>query len=180
MNINLAVQETLVWHDGPQLFVAKDPVGGLYVCLAVGSVGEMPEFVAVSVSVLRLRALKTGQIDLHSVFSWPEMNAWFQIVSFDEKNAIAEPMPELKNLPKNWLPVSGEFLHSEKPGEASPLRPESFEAVKIGAVAKEAGINASLLRQYLSGVKRPSVEQVRRVEDALHRVGQRLMDVRFL
>ena len=76
-------------------------------------------------------------------------------------------------------PVSGEFL-SQEPGEAPFIRPESFEAVKVSAVAKEAGMNPTLLRQYVSGVKRPSPEQSRRVQDALHRLARRLLDVRLI
>ncbi|MCY7328274.1 MAG: hypothetical protein LH618_06990 [Saprospiraceae bacterium] len=51
---------------------------------------------------------------------------------------------------------------------------------RIGSIAKEAGMNPTLLRQYVSGVKRPSPEQARRVQDALHRLAQRLLEVRFV
>lgn len=182
MKIFLTVLETLIWHDAPQLFVAKDAVGGLYLCLAVEEAADgLPVYIAVALSPERFRALKTAQIDLHNTFANPELSTWFQVKSFEEHHAVAEPLPELGRLPEHWLPMPGEFLHAQ-PNEAlsSLLRPESFEAVKVGAVAKEAGMNATLLRQYVSGVKRPSPEQALRVQDALHRVAQRLLEVRFV
>jgi transcriptional regulator with XRE-family HTH domain len=40
--------------------------------------------------------------------------------------------------------------------------------LKISSVAKYAGMNAALLRQYASGVKSPSSEQAKKIEKALH------------
>ncbi len=180
MKVHLTVQEMLIWHDAPQLFVANDPVGGLHLCLATEIAGEMSQFLVVAISPGRLRALKMGQIDLHSVFAKPELDTYFQIKSFEENHLVAETMTDFDTPPADWLPTPGEFLNLPQPGEASLLRPESFAVVKVGAVAKEAGMNATLLRQYVSGVKRPSIEQARRVQDALHRVAQRLLELRFV
>jgi len=175
MKIFLTVLETLIWHDIPQLFVAKDLVGGLHLCLAVEDTNEEPHYITVAISQERLQMLKSGKIDLYSVFSNPEMGTWLQITSFEDASAVAEPLPKQEKLPDEWLPAPGEFLPPQ-----SLLRPETFDVVKVGAVAKEAGMNPTLLRQYLSGVKRPSPEQARRVQDALHRVAQRLLEVRFV
>lgn len=175
MKIFLTVLETLLWHDFPQLFVANDRVGGLHLCLAVDDTGERPHYLTVAISQAKLQQLKSGKIDLHSVFAHPEMGVWFQITSFEGTSAVAEPLPEQAKLPDEWLPAPGEFLPLQP-----LLRPEAFDALKVGAVAKEAGMNPTLLRQYLSGVKRPSPEQARRVQDALHRMAQRLLEVRFV
>jgi len=175
MKVFLTVEEILIWHDIPQLFVGKDLVGGLYLCLAVENEREMPRYIAVAVSPARLQQLKSGKIDLYGLFANPEMGMWFQITIFEETSAIAEPIPETETVPEEWLPEPGAFLPVQP-----MLRPETFEAVKVIAVAKEAGMNPTLLRQYLSGVKRPSPEQARRVQDALHRVARRLLEVRFV
>lgn len=175
MKIILTVQETLIWHDMPHLFVAKDLVGGHYLCLVVDDEGAQPCYIAVAVSPERLQQLKSGKIDLYSIFAQPEMGTWFRITSFEEDQTVAEPIPEMEKLPDAWLPEPGAFLPVQP-----LLRPETFEAVKIVAVAREAGMNPTLLRQYLSGVKRPSPEQVRRVQDALHRLARRLLEVRFV
>ncbi len=172
MNFSLSIQETLIWHDYPQLFVAKDKIGGLQLCLAID---DTPQYLSVAISSTRLQDLKLGKIDLHSVFATPELGVWFRVKLTDTDEIIAEIIPSTESIPPEWLPVPNVFL------PYTPLlRPETFEVVKVGAVAKEAGMNPTLLRQYLSGVKQPSREQALRVQDALHRVAKRLLEVQFV
>ena len=172
MNISLIVQETLIWHDFPQLFVAKDKIGGLQLCLAID---DTPHYISVAISAARLQDLKLSKIDLHSVFANPELGVWFRVNLSNTDAVFAEAMPSTEKIPQEWLPMPQEFL------PYSPLlRPETFDVVKVSAVAKEAGMNPTLLRQYLSGVKHPSREQALRVQDALHRVAQRLLAVEFV
>lgn len=172
MKISLSVHETLIWHDFPHLFVAKDKIGGLQLCLAID---EAPHYISVAISVVRLQDLKLGKIDLYSIFAKPELETWFRVNLTVDGEIFAETLPSTEQIAPEWLPVPNTFLPY-----APLLRPETFEVVKIGAVAKEAGMNPTLLRQYLSGVKHPSREQALRVQDALHRVAKRLLDVQFV
>ena len=52
-----------------------------------------------------------------------------------------------------------------------------LSAVKINAIADLAGINQSLLRQYASGVKYPSPTQAKKIQEAVHQLGQKLLQV---
>jgi len=54
---------------------------------------------------------------------------------------------------------------------------EIFDDVKVGAIAKRAGINPSLVRHYVAGTKYPSAAQAKRIENAIHDLGERLMEV---
>lgn len=172
MKISLTVQETLIWHDYPHLFVAKDKIGGLQLCLAID---DTPRYISVAISAARLQDLKLRKIDLHSVFAQPELGAWFMVNLTHNNEVLSEAMPSTEQIPPAWLPMPNEFL------PYTPLlRPETFAVVKVGAVAKEAGMNPTLLRQYLSGAKHPSREQALRVQDALHRVAQRLLAVQIV
>jgi hypothetical protein len=173
MTITLKVQEILIWHDTPQLFTAKDKIGGLYVCLAVDDKDGQSQFLAVAISTNRLQELKSGKIDLYTVFASPELETWFQVNDFENDTFTIEPFSE--KIPESWLPIPGEYLP-----QAALLSPETFAVVKVGAVAKEAGMNPTLLRQYLSGAKRPSREQALRVQNALHRVARQLLDIRLV
>jgi hypothetical protein len=47
---------------------------------------------------------------------------------------------------------------------------EQFDFLNISKVAKYAGIHPGLLRQYASGVKHPSLTQVKKIEETLHRL----------
>lgn len=172
MKISLTVQETLIWHDYPHLFVAKDKIGGLQLCLAID---DTPQYISVALSVNRLQDLKLSKIDLYSVFAQPELDAWFRVNLTDKNEILAQAMPATEKIPTEWLPMPNAFLPY-----SNPLRPETFDVVKVSAVAKEAGMNPTLLRQYLSGIKHPSREQALRVQDALHRVAQRLLEVQFV
>lgn len=52
-----------------------------------------------------------------------------------------------------------------------------FSPLKINSIAEKVGINKALLRQYVSGVKHPSAQQVQKIESAIHAFGQNLMKV---
>lgn len=53
---------------------------------------------------------------------------------------------------------------------------QRFDYLKISSVAKHAGMNAALLRQYASGVKSPSLDQAKKIEQALHRLAAELSE----
>lgn len=49
--------------------------------------------------------------------------------------------------------------------------------LKISSIAEYAGINPGLVRQYASGVKHPSAEQAKKIETAIHKIGNDLQQV---
>lgn len=51
---------------------------------------------------------------------------------------------------------------------------EKFDYLKISTIAERAEINATLLRQYASGIKHPSAKQAKKVEQAIHKIGAEL------
>ena len=54
---------------------------------------------------------------------------------------------------------------------------EEFEELKISSIGKRAKLNESLVRQYAAGNKFPSLAQAKKIETALHELGQRLNNV---
>jgi hypothetical protein len=54
---------------------------------------------------------------------------------------------------------------------------DTFSFLKISTVAKEAGINPSLLRQYTSGVKFPSLSVAQTIEQTIHRLAQSMLQM---
>ncbi|MGB7069850.1 MAG: hypothetical protein WBD22_10175 [Pyrinomonadaceae bacterium] len=54
---------------------------------------------------------------------------------------------------------------------------ESFDFLNISAVAKAAGINQSLLRQYAKSIKHPSAERVRAIERTVHDLAEQMRRV---
>jgi DNA-binding transcriptional regulator YdaS (Cro superfamily) len=49
--------------------------------------------------------------------------------------------------------------------------------IKISAVARRAGINESLMRQYASGKATVSEDRVRYIEQTIHELGKELQSV---
>jgi hypothetical protein len=54
---------------------------------------------------------------------------------------------------------------------------DEFKFIKIGEVAKAAGLNPALLRAYANGDKNPSLTQVKKIEGAIRQLGQSLIKV---
>jgi hypothetical protein len=51
---------------------------------------------------------------------------------------------------------------------------DEFKELKISSIAEKANLNPSLLRQYSTGNKQLSTEQAKKIQDALHQLGNRL------
>lgn len=57
---------------------------------------------------------------------------------------------------------------------------QNFPVLKIGELAKLAGLNQSLLRQYVLGLKYPSQKQVEKLETAAQELGKKLAQIQIL
>lgn len=56
---------------------------------------------------------------------------------------------------------------------------EKFKFLKIATIADLAGLNQSLVRQYANGIKNPSENQAKKIQDALHRIGNDLINLQI-
>lgn len=54
---------------------------------------------------------------------------------------------------------------------------EHFKELKISAIAARAGINPNLLQQYVSGNKRASESQAKKIEAAVHHLANELRQI---
>ncbi len=54
---------------------------------------------------------------------------------------------------------------------------KEFKELKISSLASTASLNPSLLRQYASGSKYPSIDQAKKLEAAVHALGKKLNEV---
>ena len=54
---------------------------------------------------------------------------------------------------------------------------EMFPQLNIASVARELGINRSLMQQYVSGKKKPSCERMQDIERYIHHLGEALLKV---
>jgi hypothetical protein len=56
---------------------------------------------------------------------------------------------------------------------------EEYSFLNISDIGKRASINPALMRQYAAGIKFPSAERVKRIEDAIRSIGKELARVRL-
>ena len=56
---------------------------------------------------------------------------------------------------------------------------EKFPQLNVASIARELGINRTLMQQYVSGKKRPSFERMQDIERHLHHLGEALLKVRI-
>ncbi len=54
---------------------------------------------------------------------------------------------------------------------------ERFPQLNVASIARELGINRSLMQQYVAGKKKPSFERMQDIERHLHDLGEALLKV---
>lgn len=103
--------ETLVYYDGPELFVGRDQLGVPYICLMVEKADESEKYICVPTSKGRLNDFVSGNIDLLSTIKTPETGEIFVAIV---KNGNFEHIPLLSlketEVPPEWLPEPDFFL----------------------------------------------------------------------
>lgn len=106
---------------------------------------------------------------------------FFGRVKFDD-NLIVVDESSLEKLEDKVKEILLSFHNIDKTGvrfkhsyDLSALF-EKFSYLKISNVAELAGLNASLLRQYVIGNKQASPSQAKRIETAIHKIGRELLD----
>ncbi|PSR52400.1 hypothetical protein AHMF7605_02100 [Adhaeribacter arboris] len=84
-------------------------------------------------------------------------------------------MHEGKNHPE-WQDITAEEIRFECEYDLAAFF-EHFKELKISAIAVKAGINSNLLQQYVSGNKRASESQAKKIQAAVHLLANELRQV---
>lgn len=107
--------ETLLYYDGPELFVAQDQLGGCYVCVLVDIGENIDKYLCVPISSGRLDRLIIGDIDLRSIFTSPEIQEEFEgeVIDGNLNQIIIHPL-QIDEIPTEWLPEAELFLKLEE------------------------------------------------------------------
>ena len=87
----------------------------------------------------------------------------------DQANSVQELEENMKRLLQDFEDVHPETVDFVRFHDVYALF-DDFEFLKITSIAKHAGINPGLLRQYASGVKHPSARQAKKIEETIHRL----------
>ena len=105
--MRLRIVEIIEYYDVPQLFVAKDVVDTLFLCLTydVSEAGVL-NCIAVNISKERLNDFYTGHLDLRQVFIAPELFSYDVVV----RDNVIEASLRDNVFEESVLPSEGFFL----------------------------------------------------------------------
>ena len=93
----------------------------------------------------------------------------------DFGSTISELEQKIKNLLLEFENLNPNAVEFEHHFDISALF-QRFNFLKISNVAQQAGMNPGLLRQYVSGIKNPSLEQAKKIEQTLHKLTTELKE----
>lgn len=120
--------------------------------------------------------MRTVKIDL--IIERQESELWGR-VSYNDNliaetaDSVAELETKIKKLLEDFEDVNPETVEFTHSYDIYALF-EHFDFLKISNIAKHAGMNPALLRQYVSGAKNPSKDQAKRIEETLHRLADEI------
>lgn len=132
METILTHQETLVFYDIPQLFIAQDKVGTKFLCMLSEQTDEYDIVLCVPVSSARLHLFLIGSVELLEMFMKPELSFLYKAnVSSYRNNFFTASSINVNEIKEKWLPETGYFYLDHV---------ESKDAVIIESKEKSRGI----------------------------------------
>lgn len=106
-------RETLIYYDGPVLFVGEDQINTNYLCLLVEQNKEKDKFFCVPISRGILNNFKLGELDLRNLYISPPTGEVYYLET-DEligEKLLLNPMPA-QDIPESWIPAA-DFFYEE-------------------------------------------------------------------
>ena len=123
----LEIIEIYDYYDQPILFACKNAAGHLHLVVAADEDEQHETWLYIEVSLERLNLIRSGTIDLHDAFAYPENGYVFQIrFPYDNPTSPQIEFIEANQVPEDMLPTPGESLdlESEMPpvlGNTEPM-----------------------------------------------------------
>ena len=113
---------TLFYYDGPQVFEARDAIGGHYVAVMVEPQGEQDRYLVAGVAPERLRQFRSGTLDLRSLLVEARGQEWYLAMTADGLDQPLVLVPQQTLLMESGLlPDEGFVLH-DRPAEDLALK----------------------------------------------------------
>ncbi|MCX6973002.1 MAG: hypothetical protein NTZ94_01670 [Verrucomicrobia bacterium] len=105
--------QTLFYYDGPQVFEARDGIGGHYVAVMVEPLNETDRYLVTGVAPENLREFRSGRLDLRSMILEGEDEGWFLAEVEEGLESPLKLLPQSASLlDSGFLPEPGFLLHT--------------------------------------------------------------------
>ena len=96
--LKIRYKSTLFEYDGPQIFAARDRIGGHYIAVAVEDNGTDNQYLIVRTEVEKLRKFRTGEIDFRSLLIESSQHGWYLTSSDVKKDDSLTIQPQQGSL----------------------------------------------------------------------------------
>ena len=108
---------TLFEYDGPQIFEARDRIGGHYLGVAVVPKNQKDQFLVVGAEPEKLRKFRNGVIDLRSLIIDSSADEWYLTESNTEESTFESELQAGSLQDHDFLPDEGFFLNDYSSSE---------------------------------------------------------------
>jgi len=126
--------ETLLYYDGPQLFVAADQLGTKYLCALVEETDAASKYLCLPASNSRLESVASGNLDVREAYDTPEVSEQYVIeCTSDDLVELEAAEIQPQDVPQSWLPDPGLYV--------ARARAPDIEIVEQAAERKRAIIH---------------------------------------
>src|SRR6266516_4062207 len=103
---------TLYYYDGPQVFEARDAIGGHYIAVMVEPQQGKDKYLVVGIEPERLRQFRMGVLDLRALLTARDEAEWYLAEFAEGMNAPLVLQPQSQSLAGYaHLPDPGFVLH---------------------------------------------------------------------
>ena len=147
----LKIVETYAYYDEPVLYACKNTAGHHYLVVAAAENEHHEVWLFAGVSVERLKLIRSGTIDLHDAFVYPEDESLLQVIDpYDDQTPI-QVLPVAPNqISENMLPLPGERLDLK-----TDTLPELSNAKEVAKSRRQEILNLTLSFDGISRTEAP-------------------------
>ena len=96
----------------------------------------------------------------------------------ESASSVPELERKMKALLKDWHAFDTKQISFELQYDMAGLFDEK-KFLNAAVIAERAGINKSLMRQYASGIKFPSLERAKQIERVIHELGKEMLGIKI-
>lgn len=96
----------------------------------------------------------------------------------ESASSVPELERKMKVLLKDWHALDPKQISFDLQYDIAGLFDEK-KFLNAAVIAERTGINKSLMRQYASGIKFPSLERAKKIEQVIHELGKEMIDIKI-
>lgn len=96
----------------------------------------------------------------------------------EDASSVLELQRKMKALLKDWHSLDPKQISFDLQYDIAGLFDEK-KFLNAAVIAERAGINKSLMRQYASGIKFPSLERAKQIEQVIHELGKEMIGIKI-